>query len=416
MRKNKKLIMLLSFCLGAAIFITTAFADAVSTSGYEQLKDAFKHTTKSLSKDLDSFTLEAAYSLKDNNKVLVSMNATSKHSIKDNRKEDISTAQTSQIKETNYSFTDEKRNISYNRSEDTYYVYNYMEPNADSAKFDDPFDSEQFKDVEKIIDALLGNLRDHVIVSKNPDGSKEFSGSISDSQMPALVNAVSTYFFKQTITPGLSNSKEITFPELVNDIFIKSVSGRASVNNDGIIDNLFASFILSGQDKDGNDHEISLEAVFKVLNINETSVESPDLTDKKVVEKKVDNSSWESAVTEKYLGKWKCDIVLDDADKFVKIGEKYVEITSIDDKNVYGRYYEVILDENSSHAKNRKDFEFKAKIDEYRGGSFESTNLGDKKETGSVYFNPGLISFHISYVDSFPEYVYNSDFSKVFED
>lgn len=416
MRKNKKLIMLLSFCLGAAIFITTAFADVVSASGYEQLKDAFKHTTKRLSKDLDSFTLEAAYSLKDNNKVLMAMNATAKHDIKNNRKEDITTAQTPQIKETNYSFTDEKRNIYYNRNEDAYYVYNYMEPNSDNVKFDDPFEYERLKDMEKILDALLGNLRDHVVVAKSSDGSKEFSGSISNSQIPALVNAVSSYFFKQTITPGLSNSKEITFPELVNDIFIKSVSGRANVNNDGLIENLFASFILFGRDKDGKDHELAIEAVFKVLNINETSVESPDLTGKKVVEKKVDNRDNVSIVTEKYLGKWKCNIVLEDNEEFVKIGEKFIEITSINEKNVYGRYYEVFLDENSSHAKKRKDFEFKATIENFDTGKFESTNLGDKKETGSIYFNPGWISFHISYVDSFPEYVYNSDFSKVFEE
>lgn len=416
MRKNKKLVMLLSFCLGAAIFLTTAFADAVSSSGYDQLKDAFKLTTKSLSKDTDSFTLEAAYSLKDNNNVLVNCNATAKYDIKNNKKEDITTVQSSQIKETNYNYNDEKCNIRYSNNDDTYYVYNYLEPNLNSAKFNDPFDTERFKDVEKIIDALLGNLRDHVIVSKSPDGNKEFSGSISDSQIPALVNAVSSYFFKRNITPGLSNRNEIGFPELVNDIYIKNVTGRASVSKDGLIESLFATFILSGRDIDGNSHDLSVEAVFKVLNINETSVEIPDLTGKTVHEEKIDNRNRSNRVPEKYIGKWKCDILLDDVDKYIKIGEKYLVITSIDEENVYGRYYEVFYDESSRQAKNKKDFEFTARIDQFRGGNFESTDLGDKKETGSIYFNPGYISFYPTYIEISPEDVYTSDFYKVFEE
>ena len=39
MKKNKKLIMGLSFCLGAVMLVTTAFADVVSKSGYDMLKD-----------------------------------------------------------------------------------------------------------------------------------------------------------------------------------------------------------------------------------------------------------------------------------------------------------------------------------------------------------------------------------------
>ena len=54
MKVNKKTVMVLSFCLGLALFVTTAFADIVSKTGYEQMKDSIKFTAESFSEKLDS--------------------------------------------------------------------------------------------------------------------------------------------------------------------------------------------------------------------------------------------------------------------------------------------------------------------------------------------------------------------------
>jgi len=40
--KKEDLTMLISFCIGAVLFVSTAFADVVSKTGYEQFKDANK--------------------------------------------------------------------------------------------------------------------------------------------------------------------------------------------------------------------------------------------------------------------------------------------------------------------------------------------------------------------------------------
>jgi len=63
---------------------------------------------------------------------------------------------------------------------------------------------------------------------------------------------------------------------------VKEVRGRANLNGDGIIENLFGEIIVSGSEENGTKHDFKIELVFKVYNINSTVVEKPDLTGKKV--------------------------------------------------------------------------------------------------------------------------------------
>lgn len=421
MRRNKKVMMLLSFCLGAAIFITTAFADVVSKTGYDQLKDAIKYTAGSLSKDYDSFTMQAEYLLKDNDKTLVSTTATAKYDVANDRRDDVTTTEFANgKKESRYVYWDRKCHITYNVEEDKYYVNEYAKEQEDVAKIDNPFEEERVQDFEKIFDALVGNLKEHVIVEENSDGSKEFSGSISDSQIPALVNAVSAYFFKQTVV-GPNGSYGLDIPQLVDDVFVKKVSGRASTNKDGLMENLFATVILSGKDKDGVVHDLTVEAIMKLININSTEITKPDLEGKEVAKSKIQNSV-DKFITNKFLGKWKNDIVIEENDTFKKIGERTIEITSIDDKFVYGKYSESYKEEYADYESNKKEFEFKAELDHSRGGRFESIGSSDKKEGGYINFDTGRVTFHLDFVKlrvdgEFNKEIFNDPFfSKVFEE
>lgn len=45
----------------------------------------------------------------------------------------------------------------------------------DKAKDDDQFEQSYAKDVENVIDAFLGNIKDNVTVSDNADGTKDVS-------------------------------------------------------------------------------------------------------------------------------------------------------------------------------------------------------------------------------------------------
>lgn len=284
MKRKKNLAMLLSFCIGAALFMSTAFADVISKTGYDQFKDAIKKTVENLSEGYDSFTTEVALSIKDNDKVLMTNSAVAKYDMVNSRMEDISTTEFAGIKnESNYTYRDNWMSIYHGYNDkDTYYVNEYEKEMKDAVTIRNFFEDEDAQYIERIFDALIGNLKEYVVVGENSDGSKEFSGKLSDAQIPALVNAVTAYVAKQTVFDSHMERSEIGVPNLKSDIFVKEIRGRANVNGDGIIENLFGELIISGSEEGGTKHDLKVELVFKVYNINSTTVEKPDLTGKNV--------------------------------------------------------------------------------------------------------------------------------------
>lgn len=418
MKRKKNLTMLLSFCLGAVLFISTAFADVVSKTGYDQFKDAIKNTMGSLEKGYDSFTAETALSIKDNDKTLMTNTSTIKYDMANSRMEEVSIQQcTGNRNERYYSYRDNWCNI-YNRytDEDTYYINEYENEMKDAVKFDNFFEDEDAQYIERIFDAMIGNLKEYVIVGENSDGSKEFSGKLSDAQIPALINAVTAYAAKQSVFDDQGANNEFEIPAIKSDVFVKEISGRANTDEAGIIENLFAELILSGSEKDGTEHELKLEMVFKIYNINSTSVVRPDLTGKKV-EKNVVKTEPDRYVSEKYLGKWKNDIIIEESNEFVKIGERVIEITSIDDSYVYGTYTEIYKEEYADYDSGENNYSFKADMYENKGELESTDSSGNVLENGFIYFGEGRIECRISIEEAIDSnMLYNPTFNKVFEE
>ncbi|NLU27682.1 MAG: hypothetical protein GXX00_11225 [Hungateiclostridium thermocellum] len=412
MGKKKNLTMLISFCIGAVLFVSTAFADVVSKTGYEQFKDAIKNTVGSLAEEYDSFTTETGLSVKDNDRILAANYAIEKYDMVNSRREEVSTSEWGGIKTSNYySYRDKWCNI-YSVDEDTYYVNEYETEMKDAVRINNVFEDEDFEYIERIFDALIGNLKEYVVVTEDADGNKEFSGKLSDAQIPAVVNAVIAYAAKKTVFDESQRQNGIDLPVIKNDVFVKEVRGRANLNGDGIIENLFGEIIVSGSEENGTKHDFKIELVFKVYNINSTVVEKPDLTGKKV-EKTVVQNGYNSNALQKYMGKWKNDIVIEESDRFVKIGERIIEITSFDSDYVYGTYTEIYKDEYADYGSSNS-YSLKANINEERG-RLEITDASGNVTEGYMYLEMGRIDFYIP--SEKPEKdVYNPIFNKVFDE
>jgi len=419
MKKNKKLIMGLSFCLGAVMLVTTAFADVVSKSGYDMLKDSAKSTAKAFSEGLDSFTMEGNVVLKDNGKQLFLSNFVQKFDNKKGAMTDTSYTEFANGSRTGsrYSYRDNKTIISYDAYNDTYYVTEFTNERKSVKPFDNPFEDEQWNDVEKILDALVGNLKDYVVVDEKSDGSKELWGTLSEGQIPPLVNAVSSFWFKNVFSGRNGNTGDISMPEITEDIYVKSVSGKAMVNSDGIIESVLTSGVLSGKDKDGNVHDLTLEMLIKVYDINSTTVTKPDLTGKNV-EKYVEKGFDEEKITQKYVGKYKNNIVIEKDDKFIKIGERNLEITNIDNKRVSGRYYETYKDEYKEYAGSITEMSFDAEIKDQYYAEFEYTDSSGRTQTGHLSFDmsTGGVYFNVYSIMQGRETMYDGSFARVFDE
>jgi len=84
----------------------------------------------------------------------------------------------------------------------------------DAVRINNVFEDEDFEYIERIFDALIGNLKEYVVVTEDADGNKEFSGKLSDAQIPAVVNAVIAYAAKKLYLTNRKDRMELTFLSL----------------------------------------------------------------------------------------------------------------------------------------------------------------------------------------------------------
>ncbi|KUO61271.1 MAG: hypothetical protein APF84_11585 [Gracilibacter sp. BRH_c7a] len=412
MKLKKKTVMLISFSLGALLFATTALADMVNKSGYEQLKDGLKVTAEKCSEELDSFTLDLSMEVKNNGETLITSNEVSKFDRSNNAQESFSSQESVYGNDYNsYNYSDDKMRIRWSEDQDTYYVTEFTNE-RDQSYYNNPFKEEGAEDIERIVDAVVGSLKDHVMVEENSDGGKELSGSLSEMQIPALINAFASFQLKQQF-----NGRQSNMPHLTQDIFVKEISGKSIINADGIMESMLGTALLSGKDKQGQVHELSFEILVKMSDINNTTVTMPDLTNENVV-KEVERPGYGPEITnpEKFQGLFKNDILIEKDGQYVKIGERYINITHIDDSTISGRYYEEYRDDYEQYTEGALDFRFDASFErDGRQASFEYTTETGKTTSGNLYLDEyiGKLNFNINQ-DS-RSMVYDYMFSKVFD-
>ncbi|MGC7871237.1 hypothetical protein ACPUYX_06855 [Desulfosporosinus sp. SYSU MS00001] len=360
MKLTKKTTMVLSFTLGAMLLATTALADIAAKSGYDQLKDTLKVTAAQCSDNLNSFTMDISYDVKDNGKTIANMNQTEKYDRSKHAREEIYSEQTiNGNKYSNQTYSDSTTNIRLTNDDPTYYVTEFTQVRKDKA-FSDPFKKNSAEDAEKIADAIVGNLKDNVVVTENPDGSKVLSGSLTEVQIPSLINALASFEMKQRFNG--QDGQQDNVPHLSKDVFVKTVDGTAKVNKDGVMESILGSAVVSGKDEKGTVHDITIEVLAKLTGVNSTVVTKPDLSGKKVVKDVVknENSGPEISNPQEFMGKFKNNILIMKDGKFVKVGERIIEITQIDQTSATGRYYEVYKPGFDQYATRKRDFSFNA--------------------------------------------------------
>lgn len=414
-RFSKKTTMMISFAVGSLMFVTTAIAEVASKSGYDQAKAALKNTAEQLTSKLSSYTIDLSYAVKDNGKVIFSRSSVNKYDISKLSCENISTMVEGDKKKQDYFYRDIDTIVNYDNEVDTYRILK----NQDKGNWlKNPFKEQRAGDIEKISDAFVGNLKDYVVVSEKNDGSKELSGSISEAQIPALVNAVISYEVKgQFTTNRFPGDQRSGYPSITQDIFVKEAKGNMVVDKNGLLQSVLITGKLFGKEDKGIEHNLTLEVLIKVSNVNSTIVSKPDLSGKKV-EKFDEENNKKPVNLSIMLGKYKNDIVLLKDNKVEKIGERFLDITHVDDKNISGRYYEEYKKGYEQYAASKKDFKFEASLLEKdnRGGEFDYTNDTGKIEKGYIYmqYESAKINFDSNCFKN-KDIWYDGTFSRVFD-
>jgi len=411
MKLNKKTATIVSFALGSVMFATTAMAQVLTKSGYDQLKDSVKYTAESATTKLTSYTGDMSVIIKDNGNVVYSDDSLSKVDVSKGSKETVTTRVDGSKKTDDYNYSDLNGSIYKDSTKNIYVTTAFTTPHKITTS-QNPFKEEGATDMEKIADAVVGNLKDAVVVNENSDGSKTLSGSLSEAQIPAVINAVVSLESKRTFG-NISNNpnNESSIPKITSDVFVKEVKGNMVTTKDGLIQTVLGTGVISGKDAKGVEHKLTFELLAKMTNVNSTKVSKPDLTGKKI-QKNVEQDYSKLTNPEKYIGKYKTDILIEKDAKFVKIGERFVDITALDNKSVSGRYYEEYAKGFEEYAVDKKDFKFNSIFEKGQFyGDFKVSNL-----TGNISIDQGsaTISFSTNGNNS-GSTISNGNYSKVFK-
>jgi hypothetical protein len=118
---------------------------------------------------------------------------------------------------------------------------------------------------------------------------------------------------------------------------------------------------------------------------------------------------------EKFVGTYKNDIITEKDGKFVKAGERILEITQIDGEKVSGSYREEYRDGFADLADTVGDFNFTGKFDSKstRDARFEMTTADGTQLQGYLYFEDamGKINFFFNPNNNSYGQMFDSSFS-----
>jgi len=289
---NKKIIATgLSIAIGSTMLITTAFANTSAASGYDTYKSAIKNTL--VAKNL---TENADITIKDNGNVIASANNAAKLGIDNKTASGSATINAGGQTNTIETYNQDGQSIIKSSDSTAYKVISKDQRKKDfknNKAENEGINSTKLKDGEMLLDALVGNLQNYVTLDNKADGSKEVSVQLSDSQLPAVVNAAASIVVKnaangnERIGQGKGETafaKNVieSMPKLVDNIRVDNVSVKAQIDKDNNIVNQVIEVTVSGKDANGADHTVTANINMNLSQFNNTTPDQIDLTGKQV--------------------------------------------------------------------------------------------------------------------------------------
>ena len=167
------------------------------------------------------------------------------------------------------------------------------------------------------------------------------------------------------ISDQIRRERNAKLQEIESDIFVKKVTGTALESKAGLLESLTGDVVLTGKDKNGTQHELTLNVVFKLSDIGSTKVVMPDLTGANV-----EIVSRTGGFSSKHVGTYRNNIIVEKDGKFVKIGERTLEILSVEKDKVTGKYSETVKPGYEADYGAKESFQFEYNPDNSKGMSF----------------------------------------------
>ncbi|QYR22877.1 hypothetical protein KZ483_08080 [Paenibacillus sp. sptzw28] len=298
MKKNK-LKFGIPLAAGAVLLLVSGFTASAGTSGYEVYKEALKNNA-----GVKSVTANVSVSVTDNGQDLINAKA--------NLKLDKASEAASGSLQLGGSGTESRTLNVYHQDEklivknSTSNVYYSVQPEDGQGHPRREFKAQAEgksgppKELENVIDALVGNLQQQIGLNQASDGSKEISLHLTGSEIPAAANAIGSLMIKHASgthesheQPGVQKDEEIArqllggewkpqLPALTQDVRMESVNIDASIGQDNRIKHQTVELAFEGKDAAGKVHDITITLDASFEGYNSTTPDHVDLAGKQV--------------------------------------------------------------------------------------------------------------------------------------
>lgn len=290
--KKKWILLGSAVGISSIVMVTTGFSALASTSGYDAYKSALKNT-----KTIQNVAVQAAASLQDNGNVLANASGNFKLSLDSETASGTAKVTANGTDQMLSFYKQSNQTVLKSDASDVYFVNQEMEKRHKNEKKVN--ETEIPQQVETVIDALVGNLKDFVAVDTKADGSKDISVQLTNAQIPTVVNALAPIALKEATNDEHDGEKaakgtdanELPFnedflknaaPQLTQDIKIENVSIKATVNAANYISHQEADLTVLGKDDSGAAHQVTLHLQADLSDYNNTTPDTIDLTGKTV--------------------------------------------------------------------------------------------------------------------------------------
>lgn len=298
---NKKLAMMgLGVAVGSMMLVTSVYAGVGDAPGYETFKSAVKQTAT-----VHNVTRQVNVTLQDNGAQLLNVKSTIKSSGENHAGSAEVTVNNGTDEQSIHFYNQEGKQIIKTGDSD---VYKVLEGKGMGGKFKDyegaghTPDPQVVSELENVVDALVGNLKNDVTMDEAPGNVKEIHFKLSGSQISPVVNTIGSLAIKhgamensQRPLPSKADTLGIdvttlknSLPQLTSDIKMDEVEINASVDSDNHITNQTAQIHISGKDAQGTAHNVVLSVDMTLSSLNSTTPDTVDLTGKQLETVKID--------------------------------------------------------------------------------------------------------------------------------
>ena len=379
-RLSSSKLSLLALVLGVTLFTTAAFADLAIGSAYSDLKEALR-LTDSFTNDPEevSYTMTSSLCYSVNGAAVYNQESIQKLDFTQQRNEYCSSYLRDGVVSEHITIEDfgNSRYISKSSLQDrwlvienypykpqsSFYMSSFITSSSApylatssfrgsrpvvrflpwwlSSSFDDP----RSQDLERIVDALAGNLASLVHAETAAGSGKRYNATIIGPQLSPLLQALA----------GLVTRDTISGYEL-SSINIDQIQGEALQNSQGFISYASLQVIFSGKDQQGSWQSITGDFLFNLTNLGTTTVEIPDLHQGNADFTDADSYWGQSFIDvdvmrqplleEKNQGTYRSRYLTGDKDAWYVVMERYLTLV-IDDDMIIGHYREIPKSEDA---------------------------------------------------------------------